>query len=306
MMAAARRLPTTTALLAGLVAVLVGGAIGIGVRGRNSDEAATTVVTTAPAVNPGIPVGDLRVALSDDWQRDATPLRVPGLDGPRSLGLTSTQGSAVLAQVDPAGPSLLPAALEQALGGAKGDQVASGTPVSVGGLNLLHYTVTLPNLLGVYAMPTTKGVAVLACTGDVATCPDLLAGVTVPGGRILGLGQDPAMHAGLVALVPRLAAQRRQYRSGLAQATTPAARAAAASALADAYTAAGNTLLPLRTQSADSVATPRLLWRLAREYRDLAAAATGQDGAAFAQAGARISADEQQLDDLLARWQAKR
>jgi hypothetical protein len=281
-----------------LLATVVGGVVvGVGLRGSSSPPA-TRTVTVASRPAGALAVGDLRVKLPAGWERDPTPLAVPGL-GPRSIGLTTTEGSAVLAQVVPADRSLLPAALLHALGREGSDLATASTQTTIGPLRLVSYAVTVPALLRVYVLPTTRGVVLLACPSDFATCPDLLTSVTVNDGRILGPTADAPLRAGLPDAIATLSAARTAQRTALADARTPAARAAAATALAEAYRTAARTVAPLAggAQSAETVGALRRVWR---DYEALATAAGAQDAAAYATAATAVTTDEATVDRLLA------
>ena len=288
-------------LLIILVAVVAGAAIGSVAR-DGSKKPKTGAQATVP-----VAVGDLRLAVPSNWTRVPRVIQVPGLDGPLSLSLQTSRGFAVVAQAPPSDSSLLPAAMVQSLGRAAGRPTTVQTRGS-GPVRMLHYayylsTQSISAPMDVYVLPTTRDVAILACIGGGADCPQTLAGLRVSRGRILSPGgADTALRSRLSGAIDPLARDRRVLRDQIAAATTPAGRADAATKLGAAYRAAAAALDPMAADTADGVRLQLVMRHLWRDYEALAGAALRDDAASFTRWSQIIATSEGGLERRLARF----
>jgi hypothetical protein len=160
-------------------------------------------------------------------------------------------------------------------------------------------------LVDVYVLPTTAGVAAIACLGGQGLepphddCWRNAATLQVRGGRPLRLGPDAAFWQRLPGAVTALEHARQQARAGLAT-QVPAQQAAAASRLGGAFQAQAASLAPLAPASRRwSRALVRELAGVGRAYRGVAAALRDSDAAAFRKGEDAVHAREHRIKQLL-------
>ena len=298
------RRPSPVVRAALLVAAVVAAGFALGLyAGRRpaSDDRGS------PPVQQVLRAGDVRVTMSRDWKRTSAAARpIPGLDVARAQTLAAPYSRVVVAQSAPGGPSLLPARLLRALGGAP----PPPTVVRSGRLSAWRYALTLGRGPGrqadVDAIPTTDGVVLVACVGPIGEvrqmdCDAALRTVHIEGARPLPVGPEAGFLSGLRRVVARLSAARRAGRERLAAATDPAARVRAAGQIATAYDAAAGRLGRLVARAGDGRRTVALLRRLRDEHVGLANAAALGDSLGATFAVGLIRADEKALEAQLAR-----
>jgi hypothetical protein len=157
----------------------------------------------------------------------------------------------------------------------------------------------------VYVLPTTAGVAAIACLGGRGLAPPHddcwrnAATLQVRGGRPLRLGSEAAFRQRLPGAVTALEHARQQARAGLAT-HVPAQQAAAASRLSRSFQAQAASLAPLAPASRRwSRALVRELAGAGRAYGGVAAALRDSDGAAFQQGEDAVRAREHRIKQLL-------
>jgi hypothetical protein len=289
----------TVALLAAVpvVAAAIGALLGWALRGDagpSSDRAA------APSGARTFATGDLRVTLPEGWTRATKGLSVPGLDPARTLQLNSVSTDVAIALVAPASPSLLPAQLDV---GSRAPRV-----VRAGRVRAYHYVVALRanRVIDVYAAPTTRGTATVACSSTVyelGECKAVVGALRLARGSFLAPTEHTALLERLPAVVAALNQRRAPLRARLATATTPEGGARAAERLAAAYAAAARPLRPLIVRRGAAIDTIRTLHRLRSEHVILAGALRAVDRVTFTLTARRIRRDERRLDRLLAGWQ---
>jgi len=302
-----RRLALAALVAAALIGALVGALLGLPEEERPAARA--NAAERRPPVTAV--VGPLRLVLPAGWRRLERRAAVPGLPED-ALVLRSRRATAVLAQVTPTHPSLLPAALLEALvfppGGA--------APLSAGSLRALRYdNLAWRGARGsadVYVAPNSGGTATLVCRVDeryelVAEdieCEPLVRGLRLAQGRWLAPTPETAFLVALRPAIGRLSKERERARARLARAATPAVRGDAADAVSRAYAAARTKLIPV------SPATPRaervleLLEVLEQDYRRLAGRARRLDTARYSQSAAAIVRRERALQTALETWSA--
>jgi hypothetical protein len=158
-------------------------------------------------------------------------------------------------------------------------------------------------LLDVYAVPTTEGVATVSCLAPPAATPVLddcltiAASLTLTRGEPLRLGADAAFRQRYGRAIARLEAGRRGARRQLGRARDPAHQAAPVARLAREYRRAARSLAPLVPPAPIwPRGTVRAMRRVARVYEDVAAALIAQRRSALVRARRAASAVERRLE----------
>ena len=243
-----------------------------------------------------VAAGDLRFTLPRGW----TPLRagpdVPGFDGARKTFARSWNATVVVALLPAQSPSLLP----RGLGRTGASRPARPRVVWAGALLGYHYVraVKGQSVLDVVVVPTTQGVATIACAVTVVApgeCDRALRGLRLARGSFLTPGADAAFLSRLPALAATLDAQRMSLRARLAGTLVPEEAARAATRLAGAYATAAHALRPLSAGRAEEAATVGLLDGQRVRYGALAAALRSGDRRAFRATAHAIDRDEARL-----------
>jgi serine/threonine protein kinase len=247
----------------------------------------------------------MKLTVPGAWA-DAPPPQIPGLtlsDPKAATGEGSTVSFGTVRGANT--PSLLPPALIQAAGGVPKNRTA--VKLGPAGVQAYRYgDVRLQGLnqpVTLYTVPTAQGVVTVACAPSSNTCDgvantlDLLGSNTFP----VGPSADYANAVGTAfgALDTAVAAGKAK----LAKAKTPAAQAAAARRLQNAYRRAAATLRTQQLSPADRGLNARLataLGALAKAYGQAASAAAGNDKAGFKKARAAIAKDQGELSTAIA------
>jgi hypothetical protein len=263
--------------------------------------------TTPPAaLSNSASSGPVQLRFPSAWHQSAAGPQVPGLKLGDQIALAGAPaGAAVLAGMsDATGPKLLSKALLARLGkDPKHDSVRLGSAAAYRYKGLQASSPA--QRLTLYAVPTTAGVATLACVGPAASSPDCEAVATtlrLKGVKAFPLGPNAnyakALNKAITTLNARALAGRRQ----LAKARTRATQAKAATALAGAYRTAASALRGVPVSPADRAANDALLTALQTTnsaYARLASAANrGQQGA-YAKAQAAVAAGERAVNSAI-------
>ena len=252
-----------------------------------------------------VAAGQLRLQPPAGWARLKPAVHIPGLEliDPVSLG-DARAGVAVvgIASRSAHREALLPHELTRTL-----RTPPSGVEVTVRrGLEALRYDGLRPLGLGravvVYAVPTSVGVATVACAdpagrpGTVAAACRAIAGsLRVPGGRTFPVGPDHALAAAVDAELRRLMLTLRSGRRGL----SGEHRADAATTLSAGYRDTFAALEPVEISPADEAVQRPLLAALRAAglgYRDLAAAVRSHDAGGYRAAAARAERGERRIE----------
>ena len=277
---------------------------------------ATPVRGSRPVNGP-----ELAVRVPPGWARVA---RAAG------VGLPLSDAVAVAPGGRPSGPTvafgvmhgaaaenaaLLPAAVVRATGrpaGTPPPRTAVRLPAR--GLQAWRYR-DLPAASGdrtltVYAVPTTDGVAAVACGAPPAeaatfarTCDRVAATLQLRSGRAYPVGPSTTYAGTLNAAIGGLQQAVRDHEANVAAAKTLAGQAGAARVLAIDYEAAAVQLAGLDLSPADRGVNRRLvgaLRRVARTYRAAAHAATAETPARYQAAGVDVAAAKGRLNLALA------
>jgi hypothetical protein len=252
--------------------------------------------------------GALELSPLRGWAESASVPRLAGIEFQRPLVLEErASGMRLVAGVLAAtSPTLLPPEFVRQLGAAIGqpDTIALGP-----GLKAYYYAgltpAGSPGLVDVYVVPTTAGVATIACIagpGLIAPfydCSRNAATLKLRSGRPLRLGPDAAFRQRLPAAMSALEAARQRARAPLAT-RVPAQQAAAASDLAASYQAQAASLAPLAPVGRPwSRALVRELADAGRAYRSVAAALRSKDAGAFSVGQDAVHARERRIGQLL-------
>ncbi len=280
----------------------------IGRGGGGDEQAAEAFTNTASA-------GSIGLSFPAGWKRVSEEPEVPGVRFRDAMVLAPeapAQARLVAGSTAGSGPTLLtPGLLARLPGGAP-----EGEPVGLNDLEALRYRGLEPRGLDgglqLYAVPTTSGVATVACTAPGGAqsadfrsdCESVAATLELAGADPYPLGPSEEYAQTLNGVMSRLTAARRTGTQRVRGADTPDAQAAALSTLSGAYRRAASTLADTEVSPTDRTANRALTAALERTragYARAADAARAGDADAYAAAGKSISAGERALDRALAR-----
>jgi hypothetical protein len=279
------------------VAVLAAGA-GILVGGREPSKPAPSR-PAALSSSAGNDVLDLSFPAT--WRRTARPPAIEGLDVARPVAISTAAGDAgiVAGRTAATGPALLPRAFVKQLA----DRPAADR-VRLGASQALRYRGLRPGgsgpALTVFAVPTSRGVATIACHAPAtaaaafqADCERVAASLKLSGAKAYSLGPQSSYARGADRALATLAAARSRDRRALAGARTQAGQATLAGALATGHDRAADALARLEVSPADATAHTALMAAIRRArggYARMARAARRHDAKGFA-AGKRTVRD---------------
>ncbi|MEX2197135.1 MAG: serine/threonine-protein kinase [Thermoleophilaceae bacterium] len=293
--AAGRKAPAgaIVAVAAGVVALAVAGFI-LGSSGGSSEPEGTNSVSA----------GMLRVSYPDGWQEGGNVAEVPGLEPADPIQLAapgSAGGGLVAGRVEAAGPTLLPASFLERL-----DQPpATDDAVQLGEYEAYRYRNLEPegadDPVTVYVVPSTGGVAALACVGAPEAqreCEEVAASIELRDAEPVGLGPSQEYADALSAAMGRLNSTRAAGRSTLRGARTPDGQARAAGNLQQAYRQAAQALEEAPAGPAAAGANAAIVSALAdtaSAYERLAAAANRGERGRYSSARAAVGRGEQRV-----------
>ena len=274
--------------------VLVAAVAGFLLAGSGGEEAAGEPAT---AEN-----GAMRLQVPAGWTRATTLPAVPGLTLDGATGYTAPDGGAVMFGTvadDADNSTLLPSGLLEAAGGVPEQR----TPVALGPDNLQAYRYSdvevegLDQPLTVYAVPTSEGVATVACLPGSATCEGAANTLELTAGEPLPVGPS-----GQYARAVEDALGDLSSSAALRRAKTPRAQAAAARDLQAAYRRAAQALGGQQVNPADARANARLVAALAgvaKAYGQAASAAADGSKPRYQRAGKAVTTAQRDLDGAL-------
>ncbi len=284
----------SAALAAAVVAAVVGFLLGGGSSG------------SAEAFSNSASAGYLELSFPGGWQHVASAPAIPGLAFSQPLALAASRNRRRLrasawspARSSASGPSLLPATFTSALSGAP----PHPETVQLGTLEAYRYSgLSVRGLSGpltLYTVPTSRGVATIACLGTATgtasvQCAQIAATLKLNGTTAFGLAPSPQYAAALHGVFATLHSAAGAGAASLRAATSAAAQAAAAGRLATAYSSGSSTLARLTVSPAVQGLNASLagsLGALARSYSALAAAARDGEAGAYAAATRAIAGD---------------
>jgi serine/threonine protein kinase len=213
-----------------------------------------------------------------------------------------------------ANSTLLPAAFLSSTGQSSGSAPSHPVRLPTQSLEALRYSglrpVGIPRELTVYTVPTSAGVATVACavpSGRAAAlagqCDAIAGTLRLRKATAYPVGASDAYATALNGAIGELQQTTGSQETALQNAQTLADQAAAANALASAYDAAAGQLAALRLSPADRQANHVLVAALrgaGAAYRKAARAATGGDAAAYRTASAAVPPATAQVNSALA------
>jgi hypothetical protein len=257
--------------------------------------------TAAPSLSNAVTAGNVQLHYPSGWQLGAAVPAVPGITfsypvrlaaGGATAGLTAGEVTGA------SGPTLLPASFLSVLGATPG-----GDAVLLGGLQAYRYaglTVRgLPGTVTAYAVPTSAGVATVACwastrapSGFQDQCAHVAATLTLVGAEAYTLTPSAAYAKLLSNDFQQLRAGVATSGARLRSASNQSGQAAAAQQLAQAYTQAATRLSGAAVSPQIQVAHNAVvgaLRQLADGYSRAASAARSGADAAYRAAGQVIA-----------------
>jgi serine/threonine-protein kinase len=300
------------ALVAAVAILAVAAGLLIGGRGDSSPAPARPAPPLANSASGDV----LDLSFPTTWRRTTRPPPIEGLDLARPVALGApTRGAGIVAgRTTAAGPTLLPAAFLERLA----DRPAAER-VRLGAVQALRYRGLRPGgsgpALTVFAVPTSRGVATLACHAPAAAaaafqadCERVAASLKLSGAKAYALGPQAGYARGADRALTALARARARGRRALARARTQGGQSRLAGALATDHDRAADALARLAVSPADATAHAALVAAIRRArdgYARMARAARHHDAKGFqAGEGAVRDGDEKlrralpALDDL--------
>jgi serine/threonine protein kinase len=274
-------------LALGVVAAVVGFAVG----SSGSSKSTAKLVNTAS-------VGHLQLRYPSGWQLGSSAASVPGLSfgEPLAIAATNGQASVTAGEVRSAtGPTLLPASFREKVEG----QLPKGEAVKLGALEGYRYEGVRAGggALTLYTVPTTAGVATIACRGG-EECGPIAATLRLVGATPEGLGPSAGYASRLTGVLGKL----RVPLGALNRASTQAGQASAAQRIAHAFSTAARELAQTPPPPAAGEAHPKILAAvrgLSTAYGRLASAARSNDSGAYARAKTDVATGSGALQDAL-------
>jgi serine/threonine protein kinase len=286
--------------IAALVAAVLGFLISSG--GGGSGEGGTPTKASSSAT--------LEALFPDSWSELGSPPEVPGmtLDDPIAVAPKGGGGTSVVFGVvkeEANNSTLLPAGFLTALGAGGKTPKRDAVELSRAKLQAYRYEKLQPkgskSAVTVFAVPTSEGVATLACVDPGADCEGIANTLKLTSGSAFPVGPSKDYAAALSKELATLNKQVASGRSGL-KAKTPAAQAAAAHKLAAAYAAAAKGLQGLKLSPADKLSNLQLATALDQTgaaYRKLGSAASKGDRGGYGRAGNAVANGEKAIGQAL-------
>jgi hypothetical protein len=297
--AARRPFPAAVLIGVSVLAAVVGAGLALAF---GKDASNDPVRATLPSTQT-VAAGDLRLTLPDGWTpaRQGADLRSFG--GARKAFAQSWNADVTIALLPAVKRSLLPRGLAVASPESSPQRV-----LRAGALSAYAYIgdSTGGGPLEVVVVPTTQGVATIACVDTAATpgeCGYALHGLHLARGSFLPISANAAFLSRLPAVAATLDGQRVDLRARLARASRPEDAASAAARLAGSYADAAGVLRALAAPRTPAARTVRLLDGLRIRYGRLADAVRTGDRTAFAATARAIGRDESRLATRLENWQ---
>ena len=289
--------------------VVVAAVIGVVAGGSGGSSGSNTPPSSNPTPRVAASSGGLSLKVPTGWSATKDLPAVPGLQSPTALAGTGG-GTIEFGKADDsaANSTLLSGELIKAGGVSE-----RGTPVDLGGgVQAYRY----PNLkIGggrtatVFAVPTTNGVATLACVpakgGEDAFAPVCDAVATtfrVTDGKPFPVGPSKDYADRLSSSLGKLDRQRTAAQSALAKAKTRKQQAGATDRLAAAYSGAAKTLGGLDLSPADVFANTQLVDALratGAAYKQAAKAARSKDRAGYKREGDKAAAAQKDVAEKI-------
>ena len=221
-------------------------------------------------------------------------MQPPGAKGGQSVVLGQVKEGA-------ANPTLLPAGFLDALGLDAGEvPPREAVQLSRAKLQAYRYENLRPRGLDdpvtLFTVPTSEGVATLACVDPGADCEAIANTLKLNAGTAFPVGPSKEYAAGLGNMLGALNKKVKSGRKALRGAKTPKAQASAAARLASAYGSAAKSVAGLKVSPADAAVNAQLaaaLKETGEAYGKLAAAARSGSKSGYAKARTPVQQGEQ-------------
>jgi hypothetical protein len=257
------------------------------------------VVAASPDVKAKVPAG---------WSRLGSAPQVPGLGLADSVAFApggKDGGDAVVlgaVRQDADNSTLLAPKFISAVG-----SVPPREAVQIGaGLQAYRYRNVRVSGFGrpvtVYAVPTSAGVATLACLGAAATCDGSANTMSLVSAKSFPVGPSEGYAKTVGAALRTLSGAVKSGHAKLTSAKTPAVQASAAQGLSTAYAKAASALSGLSLSPADTLANARLAAALkatSSAYGKAAQAASHHNKSGYAKAARAVTAGRQTVSRAL-------
>jgi hypothetical protein len=249
----------------------------------------------------------MRLEVPAGWTQATTLPAVPGLELDGATGYTAPDGVGTVAfglATDAGNAALLPSGLIRAAGGVPEQR----TPVALGPDELQAFRYSDVELEGLdqpvtlYAVPTSEGVATVACVPGSATCEGVANTLELVSGEPLPVGPSGEYAQAVTDALGTLAGNVERADAALRRANTPGAQAEAARRLQAAYRRAAQTLRDQQVNPADAGPNARLVAALAgvaKAYGQAASAAADASRPRYQQARQATSRAQGELDEAL-------
>ncbi|MEA2136656.1 MAG: eukaryotic-like serine/threonine-protein kinase, partial [Solirubrobacteraceae bacterium] len=290
------------------IAAVVAAVFGFVIGGSGGSKGSGTGKPTAATSN-----ADVEALFPKGWTKVSSAPRIPGmaLSEPIAMAPPAAKGaqSVVVGQVKQgaANPTLLPAGFLQALGLDAGE-LPPRAPVQLSRSKLQAYRYAnlrprgLSKAITLFTVPTSAGVATLACVDPETNCESIANTLKLNAGTAFPVGPNKDYAAALGKTLGGLNKKVTPGRAALQGAKTPKAQAAAAGTLGSAYGGAAKTLAALKVSPADASINTQLsgaLKQTGQAYGKLAAAARSGNKSGYAKARTTVQRGEQAVANAL-------
>jgi hypothetical protein len=289
------------------VAAVIAAVIGFVIGGSGGDAEESGGTPTAAVSN-----ADVEASFPEGWSKASSVPRIPGmkLSQPVAQAPEGAAGeSVVLGQVKQgaANSTLLPAGFLQALGLDPGE-VPPREAVRLSGEELQAYRYEnlrprgLDKPVTIFTVPTSQGVATVACVDPGADCEPIANTLKLKAGTAFPVGPSKEYAAGLGKTLGGLDKKVGAGRKALSAAKTPKAQGAAAAKLGSAYAGAAKSIGGLKVSPADQAANRQLaqgLRQTGQAYRRLGKAASSGSKGGYAKGRSAVQRGEQAVAGAL-------
>jgi hypothetical protein len=257
--------------------VVVGAVAAFALGGGGGDKTAATATPQKTAAPPASPVSGstsgISFAVPGTWSKSDSAPAVPGFDGDQ-VAMSGPGGTAVVvgkSDRTAANSTLLADDLRAAAGSVPKGQTAD----LGGGLQALQYDglgVGSGKTGTVYAIPTTKGVATVACLADAKTCASIASTVKITAGKPFEVGPSASFGNRVSRTLTTLSRREGAAASALRHAKSRGSQAGATGRLATSYNLAAKALRGAQLSPADVLLNAQLAAALKATGKRYAAA----------------------------------
>lgn len=271
---------------------------------------ATAVLVGDGTSRATVSAGPITLEIPPTWRSTSAQPLDPAVDFTQAITLVPKQGTTrealVAGMTTGGGPSYLPADLRHGLADSTPprEMVGLGDLVALRYRNLTVKPGTQP--LTLYAVPTDRGVATLACISQESVlqsdCERIVGSMTLTEATPLEIVPDADYTTGLDRIIAELNERLSRGRHLLRSASTVVGRAAAAEGIADGYAEGADSLdeveAPSQTKDA-AMAIADAMAEAEEAYEGVATAAVANDRRAYRVAAKAVEASERQLRQAL-------